>query len=254
MASLKETFSFTPLQYMLASVGEKPLPAKLWQGNGANAMLLGHYIFIAGTPDKAAFGAMERELLPQSVRAELGCAIVFYESEGAARLFKDRFEKTYGNERSVYAYTGSRPIPAFEAPEGYEIVPVTREFLHSETENLAMLTEEVLGTATYADMEDFCANGIGFCALYKDALCGFCTSEYPSPPAVAVGIAVEEAHQRKGLARAMAARFLREAAKRGYAVYWECWKRNEPSYRTALSCGFKKKADYPVLFIEFDGR
>lgn len=253
MVSVQEAFSFTPLQYMLASVEEKPLPAKLWRGNGANAMLLGHYLFIAGTPDKAAFEAMERELLPQSVRAELGCAIIFYESVGAAQLFKDRFEKTYDNARSVYEHFEPLSAPAFEVPEGYEVVPVTGELLHSETENLAMLTEEVLGTATYADMEDFCANGIGFAALHEGAICGFCTSEYPSANAVAVGIAVEEAHQRKGLARAMTVRFLGEAAKRGYAVYWECWKRNEPSYKTALSCGFEKAADYPVLFIEFGG-
>jgi RimJ/RimL family protein N-acetyltransferase len=36
-------------------------------------------------------------------------------------------------------------------------------------------------------------------------------------------------------------------------VYWECWKNNIPSIKTALSCGFKKVADYPVLFVDFGG-
>ncbi len=44
--------------------------------------------------------------------------------------------------------------------------------------------------------------------------------------------------------------FLNEASKKNLTVYWECWKNNLASVNTAISCGFEKIADYPVIFIE----
>ena len=58
-------------------------------------------------------------------------------------------------------------------------------------------------------------------------------------------------HQRKGIAKALVKRFLQKASNKELNVYWECWKNNNPSIKTALSCGFVKVADYPVLFVDF---
>lgn len=76
------------------------------------------------------------------------------------------------------------------------------------------------------------------------------TSEYPLKNEIAIGIEVLKEHQDKGIAKKMTEMLLNEASKKNLTVYWECWKNNLASVNTAISCGFEKIADYPVIFIE----
>lgn len=113
-----------------------------------------------------------------------------------------------------------------------------------------MTSESVTGTATYASLDDFFARGMGFAPLIGERFSGFCTSEYPSKGACAIGILVEEAQRGKGLAKAMTRAFLNAACDRALdTVYWECWADNVPSVKTALACGFHHVASYDALEI-----
>lgn len=89
-----------------------------------------------------------------------------------------------------------------------------------------MIKNEVLSTATYDDMEDFFSRGFGFAPVIDNKVCGFCTSEYPSENAIAIGIEVLKEYQKQGYARAMTQAFLNKAAQRNLDVYWQCWKDN----------------------------
>jgi hypothetical protein len=45
-------------------------------------------------------------------------------------------------------------------------------------------------------MEDYFIRGIGYISVINNKLCGFCTSEYPSKDAIALGIEILEECQR----------------------------------------------------------
>ncbi|HEX3075350.1 MAG TPA: GNAT family N-acetyltransferase [Lachnospiraceae bacterium] len=249
----KQLLSYTPLQYMIDAVCENPRIAEVYVDREEEpkvcVMLLGHYLFVGGHVDEQVHEAILQEVLPMEKRKQLGCLIVFYESEDFAGLLKGSFERVYPDERSLYLRN-----PGYKEMNGSHLIGITRittTLLESDASNLEMITEEVLGTGTYEDMEDFCKRGIGYTLVVDEKVCGFCTSEYPCRNALAIGIEVEEEYQNKGYAKAMTRSFLNQATERGLDTYWECWKRNEMSVKTALSCGFKKVSDYPVLFIDF---
>lgn len=247
---VKKILSYTPLQYMVDAVDENPSLANIYVDDdnypSACIMMLGHYIFLGGNISRDLFKEFNEAILTEERRKSLGILIVFYENDKIADLWRNLY-KVHDNERSVYYIKPSMEeniiLPDY-------IFPITDSLLESDIQNLNMILDEVLDTGTYKDMKDFCIRGIGFTPIYDKKVYGFCTSEYPSRNAVAIGIEVHENYKRRGIAKIMTKAFLNEASKRNLDVYWECWKKNEASYKTAISCGFKKITDYPVLFVE----
>lgn len=244
---------FTPLQYMMDSVIENPTLAQILVDDETKpeccSMLFGYDLFIGGKVDDKFFKKLTDTFFSPKQRERMKIVIVFYENETIAEHFRKSFEKVYDNERSLFH---QKPTIQTYGDRLNRIIPIDMQLLHSEVKNLAMITEEVIGTATYGSMEDFCRRGIGYAFASSNRICGFCTSEYPSKSSIAIGIEVLEEFQRQGIATEMAKAFLQMAAKRNLDVFWECWKSNEASVKTALACGFKRVADYPVLFVELN--
>jgi ribosomal protein S18 acetylase RimI-like enzyme len=244
----RKLLSFSPLQYMFDAVTENPQLAEIYADDEKEikrcALLLGHYLFLSNADEKF-ISELYETVFQKERQTTLGALIVFYDSNDTAEFLKKTFNKVYNNMRSVYqcgnVQTGIN--------KSDKVIPITEELLNSDIENTKMITQEVLGTATYGDMKDFCQNGIGYTFADQNRICGFCTSEYPSKSSLAIGIEVDEKYQRQGIATEMTKAFLREASNRKLNVFWECWQGNEASVHTALKCGFKKMADYPVLVI-----
>ena len=241
---------FSPLQYMFDTVEEKPHYAKIYVDKADTpsqlAMLFGHYLFIAGNMSSSFLSDFIESELSGDNGNHLGTVIVFYDRTDTILVdfFKSRFEKVFEGERSLYKHKSSVPIADTD-----RVTRITKALMNSDTVNTEMITEEVIGTATYEDMEDFYNRGIGYTYLYEGRICAFCTSEYPSKASLAIGIAVDEEHRRKGIAEEMTQAFLKDAEVSGLNVFWECWMKNEPSYKTALKCGFEKVGDYPALVV-----
>lgn len=243
---------FTPLQYMLDTVTENPKLAQVYLNTEKHpsscALLFGHYLFVGGTRDDAFLTEFISVLTPE-LRQAMECMIVFYETEHIADFFRKYFEKVYNNARQLYVQTPTLQ-KTFNLPA--HILPIDERLLASGLENIKMITHEVMDTATYHSMDDFCRRGIGYTLVCGNKICGFCTSEYPSIHALAIGIEVTADYRKQGIASEMTRAFLQRAAPRDLRVYWECWASNEASARTAMACGFTKVADYPVLFIPLD--
>ena len=249
----RKLLDFTPLQYMLDAVTENPNIAKVYINNTSQPsvciMLLGHYLFMGGNFTEGIYEEIYNTILTKDVMANLGVLIVFCETKEGFDHFKNRFTKTYDSERSLYYI---EPLKSERPSISKKIARISNELIQSNMENVEMIIEEIEGTGTYHNMEDFCKRGIGYTPIIQNRVCGFCTSEYPSRKSVAIGIEVDEAYQKQGIGKELTQSFLFEAAVQNKIVYWECWKRNIPSAHTALSCGFKKIADYPVLLIELN--
>lgn len=251
-AQARALLAYTPLQYMLDTATEHPHLARCLVDDQdaptACALLLGHSLFIGGDAGEGFLTSLLETMFTPEMRARVKGVGLGFERESTMEFFRARFPKHWLHGCNLYRHMPGAP----ETPAPYPgVLPIDRALLASGAENLRMIEGEVLGTATYADMQDFSARGFGYTYAPEGAIRGFCTSEYQSRDAVAIGIEVSEPYQRRGVARAMTRHFLAEAFRRGLCVYWDCDEGNAGSNATALACGFTLFASYPSLLCWF---
>jgi GNAT superfamily N-acetyltransferase len=248
---MRELLSFTPLQYMIDSIEENPKLAKLYINETEDTcfVLLGVYLFVAGEASKAALDYLDKQILNEKARKNLGVIIVFYPNKD----WENAIVNLFPNKNNIYARSVYRIKPTyiqddFNNIQDVKISRINSELINSNVENLSMIFNEV---TSYVDIDDFVNRGIGFTPIVNNKVCGFCTSEYPTKNEIAIGIEVLSEYQKQGIAKTMTKMLLNEAYKRNLTIYWECWKNNIASSNTALSCGFEKVSDYPIIFVEF---
>lgn len=246
-SDVQDLLSFTPLQYMLLALKETPALGMVYTDTIDSPetciVRIGRLLFCGGQPDKACIAFMEAKILTVEIYEKYGVFYFFYPNEG----WKTKLAKSYPQgivyERTLYQ-AGRAPAQSVGLPG---LMPIEASMFDGAVKNQTMIQEEL---GTYAGVTDFLERGIGYTVLLEEAVQGFCTSEYQSKNALAIGIEVTEAFRHKGYAKAMTAAFLREAVNRGFTVYWESRKDNAASVATALACGFFHISDYPVFFVD----
>ncbi len=248
----REILEYTVLQYMLDTFEENPKLGKIFVDDEINPntciLSLQHLLFFGGNVSKDCLDFLASEILTNDNRNSSRVFYMFYPNEEWKNSLMNAFpHKCYQYERSLYSI---KPLYSDEQLYYNNVIEITSEFMNSPMDNLDMITDEIIGTGTYNNMEDFFKRGIGYALVFNNKVYGFCTSEYPSTDSIAIGIEVAEEYQKQGYAKAMTNLFLNKAANRGLSVYWECWKNNIASVNTALSCQFEKVSDYPILFIK----
>lgn len=248
----RDFFRYTVLQYMIDTLIENPKLGRIFVDDEINPntciISLKHLLFFGGKLTKDCLNFLSNEVFTDDIQ-DRGCVFyMFYPDEEWKNTLMNMFSDSCNQyERSLYC---TKPFYSDKQPNYDNIVEITSDFMISDTNNLGMITDEIIGTGTYNNMEDFFMRGIGYTLVIDNKVCGFCTSEYPSKDAVAIGIEVFEEYQNQGYAKAMTKLFLNKAAQHDLTVYWECWKNNIASANTALSCQFEKVADYSMLFVE----
>ena len=252
---LIEMFSYTPTQYMIKAMmaGTAPHTCHVDNEEAPSACLIdeGHSLFVGGdAASPAADLAMEylaHTLLPAARRKELGAIKIIFPNEAWRQKLLQALKGAQVNEypRCIFKHQ-ALPFAGHESLPHIQAISAGMASMN----NFAMIQEEV--ESTLGSVEKFLAEGFGAALVLDNRVCGFCTAEYLSPGLCAVGIAVEEAHRQKGYAAQMAQAFLSECASRGLDAYWDCWRNNTPSYKTAERAGFEKVADYPVLLAVFE--
>jgi RimJ/RimL family protein N-acetyltransferase len=91
-------------------------------------------------------------------------------------------------------------------------------------------------------------DGVGYCVLAADRVVSFCYSVFVHGRHHEVDIMTVDGFRRLGLARAAASAFIDECLARGFEPGWECFRRNDASYRLAESLGFQPNHEFPVYF------
>lgn len=248
----RELLNFTVLQYMLDTIYENPKLGKIFVDDVDNPnsciLSLKHLLFFGGDLTQDCLSFLSEEILTENIRDNGSVFYMIYPDKAWENALKELFhERCIQYERSLYRWKLKciDKLPCCD-----NILEITTDLMNSTTHNLDMITDEIISTGTYDNMEDYLIRGMGCTPIINNKVCGFCTSEYQSKGAVAIGIEVLEEYQRKGYGKAMTKTFLCKAAQRRLTVYWECWKNNIASVNTALSCGFEKVEDYPILFVK----
>lgn len=134
-------------------------------------------------------------------------------------------------------------------PDGYRLEPVDGELLaQTHLQNLDWLKEEMVSERP--SLDDFLAKSFGFCVIQEDEIIGWCLSEYNCGLRCEIGIATDEAHQRKGMATLMGTAVIQHALSQGiHQIGWHCWADNTPSSATARKLGFQLIAEAPAYLF-----
>lgn len=220
---------------------------------------IGHRCYMAGSPhDESCIQALRRlfvdTIFPRA-REQGRKVLVLYYAPGnweheLDRILHDR--RTTKAQRQVYAITEPKRDWRTTLPKGYALRRVDRDLLHDgRLQHLDLLAEEMCSERP--SVTDFLTKSFGVCAIHGDEIVGWCLSEYNTRSRCEVGIETLAAHRRRGLASAMASALIERAFSGGLSqVSWHCYAGNTPSVATALSAGFQKLRDYPVIIVPFD--
>lgn len=114
----------------------------------------------------------------------------------------------------------------------------------------AALAEQAGVLVSWASLDDFLANGLGFALLHGDEIASTCTSVFASRARVEIDVHTTESYQRRGLAVITASALIEACLQAGKQPNWECFWDNEPSAALANRLGFSALPDYPVYYWE----
>jgi len=99
-------------------------------------------------------------------------------------------------------------------------------------------------------VEEFLEKSFGYVVIHGGRVVGFCMSEYNTGNRCELGIATNEAYQRRGLAKMTAVATIRHALEVGIdEIGWHCAANNAASVATAESLGFERTAEYTAHWV-----
>lgn len=242
------------------SILAKKTPATIFVDNNEHPTALfaqaGHRYILAGDSEIDSFNLGIRKLFtnvvyPREIAAGHEGFALYYDSPAWERRVDALLagKKTIHADREYYACKTLKQKPQDFLPEGFQLRMVDAELLtNSNLKHLATLNEEM--TSERPSVEDFLAKSFGVCAIYNNELAGWCLSEYNADKRCEIGIETTSDYRQRGIATALTLAFLEHAFSHGIKeVGWHCFKRNEPSAKTALKAGFEKVCDYKSFIV-----
>lgn len=258
-AAIKSVFAPLKMDFVFDSMVAGLTPAEAFAGEGETPVAViweGHSVFFGGGSDdpseyRQAARFFAEDMLSPAKREELGVVKLAFTSESWKDALLQAFEKSdpgvYG--RVLFRHT-LQILPQPRAlPEGYSIREISESLLDGSLENSEAVIDEV--TQMWGLPQHFLQDGFGVCAVKDRVIAGWCTAEYRSRNACGIGIETVEAHQKQGIATAMAAEMVEKCRQVDVTPHWDSWRRNTPSVRVAEKCGFEKVHDYDVVFVRF---
>lgn len=132
---------------------------------------------------------------------------------------------------------------------GYELKEIDASLLELDVEGI--ITKEIL--KFWESTAKFLSRGIGYCVLQGSKVIGSCISVFVSGDDYEIGINTYSLeHRGKGLATAMAGRFIAACLDRGAVPHWTTESFRLDSIAIANKLGFEQRPNYAVFYQSFD--
>ncbi len=208
------------------------------------------YYFLAGEPDEKADMADLRRVLIEifipASRAGGETGFILIPSSPAWKVYlsvllPDRevieiYRRPFDLDETKFSAQGNWRD---RIPAGFSLQPLD-----------ASLAEKSGVLASWASVEDFLKQGVGFAMLEGTEIASMCMSIYASRERVEIDVHTDEAYRRMGFALITSAALVEECRRRGLLPNWECFWDNEASDALAARLGFSALPDYPVYYWE----
>jgi hypothetical protein len=132
-------------------------------------------------------------------------------------------------------------------PDGYTVREIDAAMLKDASLDIP---DHVRGWIDgWGSVENFLANGFGFCTLHGNKVVSWSLADCTSGRLCEIGIHTRSDYRRKGLAAISAAAAVDDALFNGYTqVGWQCNEDNIGSYKTAEKVGFERVKQYMMHF------
>lgn len=104
-----------------------------------------------------------------------------------------------------------------------------------------------LSISAFDSAEDFVARGIGYCLEHDGVITGAAYASLVCSDAIEVSIVVDPAHQRKGIATALACALLQWCLENHLAPHWDA--ANDESCRLAEKLGYTPDGTYTAYYL-----
>ena len=104
-------------------------------------------------------------------------------------------------------------------------------------------------SATWRSVDDFCANGFGYCLLDGDDIVSACISAFIARGEVEIGVHTVETFRRRGYASLTASALIQHCLDNALVPNWECFWDNAPSVALAHKLGFEVNDDSADILL-----
>jgi len=116
----------------------------------------------------------------------------------------------------------------------------------SDIERSSEFTEEYY-KGYWGSKETFLNSGFGFCIEQDGIIVAECVSIFSGNGYAEIDIATHEAYQGKGLAQAVATRFVEHCMQNDITPCWDCYVDNIPSQKLASKLSFHNPIEYRLF-------
>jgi RimJ/RimL family protein N-acetyltransferase len=241
-------------QLALASIAAGNTTAQLWeapQATGPATVLLwdkgNNVLYLAGQQPSDSIRRDLAHLIDAQIRPHaIAAGLAFFKVRALTPAFEERLADLFVGialqELRIFFYGFEQaqpaPVPA-SAVANMRLVAIDPALLANvELTNIEQVRAEI--RSMWPSEERFCARGFGCAAVAQQQIICWCTAEYVSSTRCGIGIATVREYERRGVATATAAQFVREARRRGVTPHWECRSTNIGSIRVAEKVGFTR--------------
>lgn len=114
----------------------------------------------------------------------------------------------------------------------------------------SFLAEKIGVLASWASIDDFLNNGIGFTIMKDGQLASYCYSVFSSEDAIEIDVHTNENFRKLGLATIVSSTVIDKCLSHAKKPNWECFWDNTPSLRLAEKLGYSTEKEYPVYYWE----
>ncbi|MED3444880.1 GNAT family N-acetyltransferase [Bacillus thuringiensis] len=176
-------------------------------------------------------------------------------ANGIYYLFGDTDDQNYNEELFSYLKTAiektEKRFTLFTSSEEsqrdfnkntYEVKRIDRRDIERSSEFKEEYYKEYWGSK-----ETFLNSGFGFCIEQDGIIVAECVSIFSGNGFAEIDIATHEAHQGKGLAQAVATRFIEHCMQNDIIPSWDCYVDNIPSRKLASKLSFYHPIEYSLF-------
>ena len=159
--------------------------------------------------------------------------------------------KAVPERRLHYVSSGNRKQRTPQIASGYRIESLRRAIREEGVEVPQKIA--AWGRSNFGSIEALLDSRIGSVAVSRGRIAGWCLPDSVVDGRADIGVEIDEAHRRRGLAWATTVSTLKQALKQGIRyVGWHCDAGNAGSVKTAEKAGFQLQGEYPLLPVCMD--
>lgn len=263
---IKSLFPGRQLEMVVGSIADKNTCGRLWtyapDDPGVFTLLWdqgNNNFYLTGYGESSSIEVALRDLIAEEIRHAAAADAPYFAVRAltaeTAELPRRAFGGFLRGHRDCLIYSlppeghDSEPDPAADASD-ILLVPIDQTLWQMSYENVQPVKDEIRWM--WPSLQRYLQRGWGTAAVADGRVVCWCTAEYVSDRLCGTGIETVRDMHNRGLATAVAARFIGQSLKWGCIPHWECSVDNPASARVAEKLGLRVVEESSFFVGKFD--